>query len=384
MSETQVNDVNSVAFKDLGKTTRAVNRAFKYIFKLIYVAAFLSLIYWCFASDRYVSEAVVLVQNTDTGGSTQSMDLLNLFSNTTGNKSDQLLLVEYLTSLDMLNKLDKEFDLRSHYSSTDHDIVSRLWDRDVSVEWFYAYFKKRVFATYDDYTGVIRIEAQAFDPVTAEKISAFLVKEGEAFMNELTHSVANEQVVFLEEQVDTARDDLRAANDRLLKFQNQKNMASPAIEVENYQRIIADLEKQKSELIIKMQSLPQSIGSDNQIKQSLRSNIKAIDEQIANVRSFITSDKSTSLNDLADKEQALKMDVDFKKDIYSSALTGLVKGKMNAARLIKHVSVLQSPSKPEYALKPERFYCFVATLCIALLVLGMLQLLKSVILDHVD
>lgn len=384
MSETQENNVNSSVLKDLGRTTRAVNKVFKYIFYCIYLIGFVCLIYWCFASDRYVSEAVVLVQNTDTGASTESMDLLNLFSNTTGNKSDQLLLAEYLTSLDMLMKLDKELDLRSHYSSDEHDIVSRLWDKDISIEWFYSYFQRRVFAKYDDYTGVIRIEAQAFDPETSEKISSFLVKEGERFMNDLTHSIANEQVAFLESQVETAREDLRKASDDLLKFQNQKNMASPATEVENYQKIIANLEKQKSELLIKIQSLPSSIGSDSQIKQSLNSNVRAIDDQIKKVRSFITSGKASSLNELADREKILKMDVEFKRDVYSSALNGLVKGKMNAARLIKHVSVLQTPSKPEYAMKPERFYCFVATLCIVLLILGMLQLLKSVILDHVD
>ena len=115
-------------------------------------------------------------------------------------------------------------------------------------------------------------------------------------------------------------------------------------------------------------------------------NIKAIEEQISKLREKITNanEKVSALNELADEERLLKMDVEFKKEIYSSTLSGLAKGKLSAARLIKNVGILQSPSKPQYAVKPERLYSIAATIVVMLLVLGMLQLLKAVILDHVD
>jgi capsular polysaccharide transport system permease protein len=39
---------------------------------------------------------------------------------------------------------------------------------------------------------------------------------------------------------------------------------------------------------------------------------------------------------------------------------------------------------PEYAWEPRRIYGVAATLCITLLVIGVVNLLKAVILDHVD
>ena len=383
MSETQ-QPKGTVTLKDVGRSSRIVNRVFKYIFFLVYILTFATMVYWFVASDRYVSESVVMVQNTDSSGSSQPTDLLNMFIGTAGNRSDQLILVEYLTSLDMLKQLDKEFDLRSHYSSTEYDIVSRMWGKDISIEWFYWYFKRRVTVTFDEYTGVVKVQAQAFTPEMAQNITSFLVREGEKFMNDMSHSIAEEQVRFLEKQVDIAREDVKESSQTLLKFQNQKNIASPTVEIANYQALIADLEKQKSELLIKMRALPATLGGDNQIRQTLNKNLQAIEEQINKVRAKLTSNKTSSLNELMDREQSLKMDLEFKRDIYSSTLTGLVKGKMNAARLIKHVSILQQPSHPEYAMKPDRIYCFLATLCLALLILGMLQLLKAVILDHVD
>ncbi len=376
----------SIVVRELGKTTRMVNRIFRGIFLVIYMFSIVACIYWTMASDRYVSEAVVLVQNTETGGASSPSDLLSMFTGGSGNKTDQMLLIEFLTSIDMLNKLDSELDLRGHYSDTNADIISRMWSKDISTEWFYKYFKNRVTVVYDEYSGVVRISAQAFDPETATKITTLLVQNGEDFMNKLSHKIADEQVLFLSQQVEISKNELLVANEQLLDFQNKRNMVSPTTEVENYQSLIANLEKQKSEILVKIDTLPANLGNNNHIKQSMLTNIKAIEEQISKLREKITNanEKVSALNELADEERLLKMDVEFKKEIYSSTLSGLAKGKLSAARLIKNVGILQSPSKPQYAVKPERLYSIAATIVVMLLVLGILQLLKAVILDHVD
>lgn len=385
-TDVKTEDGKSIVVRELGKTTRMVNRIFRGIFLVIYMFSIVACIYWTMASDRYVSEAVVLVQNTETGGASSPSDLLSMFTGGSGSKTDQMLLIEFLTSVDMLNKLDREIDLRGHYSDKSADIISRLWSKDISSEWFYKYFQKRVTVTYDDFSGVVRISSQAFDPETATKITTLLVQNGEEFMNKLSHKIADEQVKFLAEQVEISKNELLVANEQLLDFQNKRNMVSPTTEVENYQSLIANLEKQKSEILVKIDTLPANLGNNNHIKQSMLTNIKAIEEQISKLREKITNanEKVSALNELADEERLLKMDVEFKKEIYSSTLLGLAKGKLSAARLIKNVGILQSPSKPQYAVKPERLYSIAATIVVMLLVLGMLQLLKAVILDHVD
>ena len=385
-TDVKTEDGKSIVVRELGKTTRMVNRIFRGIFLVIYMFSIVACIYWTMASDRYVSEAVVLVQNTETGGASSPSDLLSMFTGGSGNKTDQMLLIEFLTSIDMLNKLDSELDLRGHYSDTNADIISRMWSKDISTEWFYKYFKNRVTVAYDEYSGVVRISAQAFDPETATKITTLLVQNGEDFMNKLSHKIADEQVLFLSKQVEISKNELLVANEQLLDFQNKRNMVSPTTEVENYQSLIANLEKQKSEILVKIDTLPANLGNNNHIKQSMLTNIKAIEEQISKLREKITNanEKVSALNELADEERLLKMDVEFKKEIYSSTLSGLAKGKLSAARLIKNVGILQSPSKPQYAVKPERLYSIAATIVVMLLVLGMLQLLNAVILDHVD
>ena len=67
-TDVKTEDGKSIVVRELGKTTRMVNRIFRGIFLVIYMFSIVACIYWTMASDRYVSEAVVLVQNTETGG----------------------------------------------------------------------------------------------------------------------------------------------------------------------------------------------------------------------------------------------------------------------------------------------------------------------------
>ncbi len=377
-------EINTATMKMLGQTTRIVNRVFKIINIMTVILGILLSSYWAYASGRYVSEAVFFVQNTDTAGAGNTGDILSMFSGNAGNKTDQLVLREYLISVDMLKKADKKLHLREHYSDPKNDFFSRMWFKSIETEWFYKYFLNRVSVNYDEFSGVVRLRAEAFDSETAYQLASFLVSEGESFMNRVSHEIANEQVVFLEKQVDLARQELLKANQNLLSFQNRKNLSSPTAEAEGYQKLIMDLEKKKSELTIRINSLPPALAGGNQLALTLKNNLEAVETQLSRVRGLMTSNGSTALNELVEQEQLYKMDVGFKKEIYSSALTGLVKGQMNAARLIKHVSVIQAPLKPEYAMKPDRIYCFFATWITLLLVMGLFQLLKAVILDHVD
>jgi capsular polysaccharide transport system permease protein len=48
------------------------------------------------------------------------------------------------------------------------------------------------------------------------------------------------------------------------------------------------------------------------------------------------------------------------------------------------VSVLQSPTMPGYPIEPARLYSVLITLLVGFAVVGVLKLLESIILDHVD
>lgn len=349
------------------------------------LASMLATFYWAvIASERYVSEAHVLIQRTDMASS-QAMDFSALLSGGDGiSRSDQMLLRNRLLSLDMLKLLDKELGLREHYSSHDHDILSRMFFHDASLEFFHKHFLSRVSVEYDEYAGVLVIQAQAYDPEMAQKITAALVREGERFMNAMGHQLAAEQVSFLEKQVKQRGDHALDARQRMLAFQNAKGLISPQSAAENLAAVVNKLEAQLTELNARKAALLGYLAPSAPGVVEVDLQIQAVEKQIKAEQTRLTSAKGQSLNKMVEEYQRLEQEALFMQDAYKSALVALEKGRVEATRTLKMVLVLQSPSLPEYPMQPRRLYNIVSFLIGALLLAGLAQILLAIVRDHRD
>ncbi len=379
-----VDNTRALSQSKYGRTTYGVRKAFAIILRMIMLTVVVCMLYWTIATDRYVSEAVVIIQNTE-AGIVPVMNVGSLLGVSGANNSpDQLLLLEHLLSVDMLKNLDKALDLRSHYSSDDIDLFSRMWDRDCPIEDFYEYFQSRMEVAFDDFAGVLRIRVQAYTPKMAQDIASILVKEGESYMNKLSHQLAQAQVDFLSKQVSNAYADIIKASNALITYQNKEGLASPEAVAESMIEIIAGLETQRTDKETQLAALPQNLVINHPTKIMLRQALEAIEKQIVEEKAKLASVAGRSLNTLIAEHERLQLEMEFKTDVYKTALVALEAGRMEASRTIKQVSVLQSPQLPEEPLEPERLYNAIATLLIGLVLLAMLKLLESIILDHVD
>ena len=116
----------------------------------------------------------------------------------------------------------------------------------------------------------------------------------------------------------------------------------------------------------------------------LKQALAAIERQIDQEKAKLASASGRTLNSTVEEFQRLQMEVSFTQDIYKTALTALEKGRIDAIRLLEKVSVLQSPTLPEYPMKPSRIYNVLVTLLLAVVLGGIVKLLESIVLDHVD
>lgn len=349
------------------------------------VVSLLGAAYWLLiASDRYVSEAHVIIQRTDLANS-QAVDFSSLLGGSAANnKSDQLLLRDHLLSQDMLKRLDGSLKLREHYSDGAHDLLSRLWDRSAPIERFHRYYLSRVSVEFDEYTGVLVIKAQAYDARTAHALATALVREGERFMNGLAHELAQGQVAFLERQVTQMADRAQSARRVLLDYQNRKGMVSPQATAETYSGIVSRLQAQRAELETQRTALQGYLVGDHPNVVRLDQQIAAIDRQLAREQSKLTAPGDKALNRAVEEYQRLEMQASFAQDVYRTALTALEAGRLEATRTIKQMSVIQAPSMPEESLEPRRFYNIVVLTLVALLLAGVVQLLTAIVRDHKD
>ena len=354
-------------------------------FALAALAIFGAGIYWgLIASDRYISESVIVIERTDMAVGT-AMDLGNLITGGGGGqRNDQLLLRAHLRSIDMLNKLNEKLDLRGHYSETSRDLLSRMWGKDRDQETFHEHYLSRTSIELDEYSGVLNIKAQAYDAKMAKAIASLLVAEGERYMNELGHVMARDQVAFLEKQVVELSERHLQARRELLAFQNRKGMISPQSMAESMQGTINRLEAQATELKARRASLLGYLSPVAPSVVDLNLQIQAIERQIVEEQSRLTSPQGKKLNTTIEEYQRLEMAAKFSQDVYQTALVALEKGRLEALRTLKKVSVLQSPSLPEYPREPRRIYNIVVFILAALILAGIVHLLAAIIRDHLD
>jgi capsular polysaccharide transport system permease protein len=355
------------------------------ILMIAVVAAIFSAVYWLIiASDRYVSESHVIIQRTDLSGG-QSVDFSTILSGAGGvSRADQLLMRDYLLSKDMLKKLDASLNLKAHFSDPQHDIFSRMWLKEPSFEQFYKYFVSRVSVELDDYAGVLVIKAEAYDPKIAHAIVAMLVSEGERYMNALAHHLAQDQVTFLEKQVAQNNERAIQARQSLLNYQNKKGLVSPQSTAENIVSLVARLEAQRTELETQRSVLQSYLVANHPNIVLLNQQIAAVAKQIAQEQGKLASPSGRTLNRTVEEYQRLEMDAAFTHDVYKTTLIALEKVKVEVARTIKKVSVLQSPTLPDYPLQPRRLYNTLVFTLFIFMMAGVASLLLAIVRDHKD
>ncbi|HJU70330.1 MAG TPA: chain-length determining protein [Paucimonas sp.] len=355
------------------------------VFRAAFVACLLAVIYWGWiASDRYVSEAHVIIQRTDMAGG-QAMDFSSLLAGVGGgNRADQLLLRDYLLSMGMLDKLEAKLHLRAHYSDRQHDPISRMWSRDEPQEWFYRYYLSHVSVDFDDYAGVLIIKAQGYDPKTAQAITTMLIEEGERSMNNMSRLMAQEQLAFIEKQVTQMSQRFQQARQDVIAYQNKKGMVSPLGTAEHVVGAINQLDAQRIELQARRSALLSYLTPQAPNVVELNVQLDAIDKQLAQEQARLTAPNGKTLNSTVEEYQRLEMTAKFAEDVYKTALVALEKGHVEATRLLKKVSILQAPTLPQYPEEPRRIYNIIVFILVAMLIAGILHLLAAIIRDHKD
>lgn len=354
------------------------------------LGAALAGLYWgVYASDRYISEAHVIIQSTDMGSSKGS-DLASLIgggAGAGGGVLDQLLLRDYLLSVDMLKKLDGQLHLREHYSDPKHDWFSRLGtglNGELEAEEFHDYYLGRVSAEFDLTAGVMVIKAQGYDPQTAQAITAALVKDGEQFMDTLARNLAQVQVDFLNQEITAIGQSSMDARQALLNYQNRHGLVSPQGTTENLAGIVNSMEAQLNTYQTTRSAMLGYLMPNSANIVELNLQIAALEKQIASEKAKLAAPQGKTLNSTVEEYQRLEMKAAFTQDLYKSALTALEKGRFEASRTLKKMSVLQAPTLPEYPLEPRRLYNTVVFTLMTLVAAGIANLLAAIIRDHKD
>jgi capsular polysaccharide transport system permease protein len=361
-------------------TMQAIARKHPY-WAVSIAATFVAAAYWSlWATDRYVSEAHVVLQSAQIAS--PSFNFASILKG--GTSHDLLMLRDHLLSVDMLKKLDDTLDLRSHYADRKIDRLSRLRSADVPLEQLHRYYSRRIHVNLDEYAQVLRVQAQAYDPDMAHAIVQTLLSAGEAHMNAMGQRLAAEQVRFIEVQVEALNERLSVAREGLLAYQNVHGLVSPTSTVESLSAVVAALEGELAKTHARRDALGASQSERSAEMVRLNNEIDAIESQIRTVLARMAANSGGALNRLSADYETLRHEAEFAREIYANALGALENTRVEAARTLKQVSVLQNPTMPEFATEPRRLYNISVFGILSTLAGLIAHLLAAIVRDHRD
>ncbi|MGM0855811.1 MAG: chain-length determining protein [Pseudomonadota bacterium] len=350
---------------------------------LALVAIVLVSFYWfVWAQERYVSNATVVLESPQVAAPEISLSSI-MGSGGGGNTQDLLLLREHLLSVDMLRLLDEQLDIRQHY--TEHgDFFAKLRDPNAPIEDLHQYYLRRVEVELDEYAGVLNINVEGYTPEFAHDMTSLMLEAGENHMNEMGHRLADEQVAFLERQMVRLEERFQETRAELLEFQNEYGLVSPSATVESINQVVATLEGDLARLKAQRNAMASFQSQQSSELRQTEREISALRDQIIEQRDRLAQATGDSLNRVSAEYENLEIQAEFAQETYSSALASLENTRLESARQLKQVSVLQSPLMPEYPTQPNRLYNSSVFAIITIFLAFILSMMMMIIKDHRD
>jgi capsular polysaccharide transport system permease protein len=337
------------------------------------------------ASDRYVSGAGFAVRGIDAAGGSDFLGAVTGLASTGSTASDSYILLDYLRSRDLVEKLEREFPFRASFAREDADILSRL-DPSVEIERVVEYWQSRITTSFAPSTGIVKFEVEAFTPEDAQKLAALVLAHSKALVNDLSIRARRDALAHAEEEVARAETRLKQALDAVRQFRETQRSIDPVGDARAQTELIGGLERQLAELKARIAALRPSVSPNAPSLRSLMRQAEALEQQISAAREGAaageTGDDPARLSGQLASFETLEIERGFAQKAYASAFSSLEKARIEAGRQQRYLAVYSAPAIPQYPAYPRRLInslLLLGGLCIAW---GIGALIAYAVRDH--
>ncbi len=343
------------------------------------------LVYWgLICSPRYTATAQVAMRSESESPSGNSA--LSLLSQSVGLGSapdDGRMLLAYVPSGDLLDKLEQRLPWREHVSAHELDPFTRL-SKDASRETRLAFWHDRVGVHIDQSTGLIHIEVQAYDPAFALQACKTVVAICEEQVNRLSQDLVRSRRDFLEQELTQAEDHLRQSKLELVQFQDTHGVLDPAAEAGSISSAISNIEMELIKARASLAELLSIYGAESENIERAKTRITSLEEQLITERKRILGGSDKPMNALAIRYQELLLQVGFRNETYRAMLSAFQTATTELNHKLKHLQVMVSPVQPEEKSNPRVFYNTLLLLLTILILWFVVSTAIAIVREHLD
>jgi len=325
----------------------------------ITLIAFASFYVLFLQTHLFESSSSILIKNISREAQTPT--LLSMISGDSGgNAQDAMVVKAYLSSAEAFNKIDKEFELAKHYSSSSQDFLQRLYSWNTSEDYL-SLFNERIILNFDDISSIMTVGFLHTDPVIAQKVTSFLINEAEEQLNKYNALLAKKHLDFLMRYKDLD-----------FLFKSSPNIKE-ALSSEKY-----ELLKKKD----KLHSISQYQTEQSYEVKKLKQEISFSESLISKLTKQIDGGKSEQSNKNIFEYSQLKTKVEMHQELYKQTLLQVQSAKVEIYKQSKVMLIITQPTLAHNHSQPRKLRSIFTILLVLGLLYGILRLIINIIKDH--
>lgn len=296
---------------------------------------------------------------------------------------DAHIVVNYLKSVDIVEDLQAQLDLRSLFSDPEIDMLSRL-EENASSEELFQYWLRQSSAYVDGPSGIIEFKVRAFTPDDAVLISEAAVERVAQVIETLSEQAKQDLLVRSKEELDKALDAYVKSLDALRKLQNSAGILDPLTEAGVSTELITTLFMEKLQAEAELATLQASGVTNSPVVSQLRNQAASLEGQIEEQRKKMAGVQQNAgeLSAFFAEMNALETDRLLAESLYQSASRSYDLAKSTTQRQSTFVSVFAEPITPNVPTYPKRFPYWAIFVTYSLAIWATFVLIWAAIDDH--
>ncbi|CUH75003.1 hypothetical protein [Tropicibacter naphthalenivorans] len=310
--------------------------------------------YFAMATPMYSTKSEFLILKAETGG---AAGMGSLFSGTQfATNQDAIAVQSYLTSKDAMLRLDRDVGFKAHYRQEWIDPIQRL-SPDASNEEAYKTYKRNIEIGYDPTEGVIKMEIMAADPETAAVFSRALIGYAEERVDNLSSRKRSNAVADAEEDLAKATADRYAAQEKLVRMQQEGNILDPEGRIAALRAQINTYELQLQEKRLQLQALLDNSRPNQAKVDGTQGDIRRLEALLATLNGDMTqaTEGGESLAEKAVQIKLAEADLATRDLMLQTALERLEQARRDADSQARYLTTSVEPVASQDASYPRSF-----------------------------
>lgn len=327
-----------------------------FVFCVLLPVSVVSAYYIFFATDRYAARIGFSVRGIDTGAGIDGLGALTGLASSGSTTSDSYIVLDYLQERSLIEAIDKELEIKTAFSDTNVDAVSRLAP-DATAEKLVSHWRRMTKTQFDPTSGIIEFEIQSYSPEHARQIADAVLEFTQTLVNDLSASARQDALWFARQEVDLQEARLRDALLEIRDFRASEQSVDPAASAALDIELLANLEARLIDLNTRIAAQRQSLDETAPSLVALVRSAQALSAQISERRAAIGNDfaqttPTTSVTERLARYESLEVERTLAEQAYASALASLEQARRDADRQQRYLAVHLRPQTAQEATYP--------------------------------